>query len=102
MPTRTALSALTLTTMLVAKTPRTATCIASETCTLVGLDSGLFEILLELTGPQGEAIRWLLVSSMLMQHNTGTLGIQRQMIRAREARLDDGEITILTASLQGW
>ena len=87
---------------LVGKSLRTATCFARTDCQIAWLDQRLFEILMEEGGPQGEAFRWMIISSMWLQHGKGAKEIQRVLFQAHQVDIGEEELSTLSASLHGW
>ncbi len=87
---------------LVGQTLRTATCITDTECQVAWLDRRLFETLMGELGEQGKAFRWLIVSSMLMQHGKASREIRRLTGQAHHPQIEDDDIDGLTASLHGW
>jgi len=87
---------------LVGKSLRTATCYARTDCQIAWLGHKLFDTLMDEPGDQGKAFRWLVISSMLMQHGKGAREIQHLLGHAQRVDIEELEIAKLSATLHGW
>lgn len=87
---------------LVGKSLRTATCYARTDCQIAWLDQRLFDTLMQEASHQGEAFRWLIVSSMLMQHGKAAKEIQRLLTHAQKVDENLEELSTVGATLHGW
>ncbi len=87
---------------LVGNAPRSATCVAGENCILGVLDRASFDALMEDPGEEGEALRWLILSSMLMQFGDSAEHLQQLMLESRETELKVGETSAVWARTDGW
>jgi hypothetical protein len=59
-------------------------------------------MLMDERGEQGEAFRWLILSSMLQQQGKSATESARLMFRAHNSDLDEGDVSSVTATLHGW